>query len=95
MVTVTMRVQHVTNVRRAKPKTVDTINHLIDSLWQRRIEKNQTVTGIDQPTADRPIANKVKIPVDTKWRYLGAPRLVNNPYGHCPSPPSGFRIHGP
>lgn len=52
MVAVTMRVQHVANVRRAKSKTVDTINHLIDSLWECGIEKNQTLAGIDQPAAD-------------------------------------------
>ena len=40
MVAVTMRVQHVANGDRAKPKTVDTINHLIDSLRECGIEKN-------------------------------------------------------
>ncbi|HIE90114.1 MAG TPA: hypothetical protein EYP91_25365 [Gammaproteobacteria bacterium] len=51
--------------------------------------------GFDQPAADRPVANKVEVPIDTEWRYVGSPGLVNNPYCHLTSPPSLFTFTHP
>ena len=33
------------------------------------------------------------VSIDTEWRYVGSPTLVNNPYSHLVSPPTLLRIH--